>query len=134
MGVAPGTAKAGRVTVRLSQAHERAELGLSLGFGKEERSLLGTTAASSLALPRKSYNGTLGLDATLGLVGTWRLALAGEVGMVKPGAGSDMSLVSSVDRLTTSRFSAGIIGADVLSRGDRLGIRVSQPLRVETGV
>jgi len=125
--------KAGRVTVRLSQAHERAELGLSLGFGKEERSLLGTTAASSLALPRKSYNGTLGLDATLGLVGTWRLALAGEVGMVKPGAGSDMSLVSSVDRLTTSRFSAGIIGADVLSRGDRLGIRVSQPLRVETG-
>lgn len=125
--------KAGRVTVRLSQAHERAELGLSLGFGKEERSLLGTTAASSLALPRKSFNGTLGLDATLGFAGTWQLALAGEVGMVKPGAGSRMSLVSSVDRLTTSRFSAGIIGADVLSRGDRLGLRVSQPLRVETG-
>lgn len=125
--------KARRVTVRVSHTGGRAELGASFGFGKEERSLLGTTAASSLALPRKSYNGTLGLDASVGLVGTWQLALAGEVGMVKPGAGSNMSLVSSVDRLATSRFSAGIIGADVLTRGDRLGIRVSQPLRVESG-
>lgn len=127
------TPKVSRAIVRVASTLPWIETGVSLGAGRETGSLLGATAAASFALPHTSMNGTAGLDATVRLGGGWRLALAGELGVVRPGAASDLSIITGATRLTTSRFSAGLLGGSVLKPGDRFGLRVSQPLRVETG-
>lgn len=102
---------------------------LGLGLMREERTVLGARFADALG----------GGGATTAMVSPglgwrfakgWALGATGSLGITRAESGA---VATSGSRLLSSSWSVDISRDGVLSGGDRMALRISQPLRVERG-
>ena len=73
-----------------------------------------------------------GLTASRRLSGNWTLLGSAHAGVHRTD-NLRQGILRGVSGLRTSTFAVGVIGQDVGRSGDRLAVRLSQPLRVEAG-
>lgn len=102
---------------------------LGLTWLKEDRTVLGAYFGDSFG---GGGADTLFVDANVGwqLADGWRLGAAFRQGWTRAGRAG---LVSAGSRFVSRSWSADLTKQGVLGRFDTLGVRVSQPLRVESG-
>lgn len=102
--------------------------GLTASWLREGDTVLGARFAAGIGAPRAD---SLFVDATARVdLGAWSLAGAARRGWTV----ADARLgVAGGGRIATSGYALDLGRADLLSRGDRFGLRVAQPLRVESG-
>ncbi len=110
-----------------------ADLGLSLqaGWMSEANGVLGSRPNGAFG---ELGTGTIltGLSASRRLSGSWTVLGSVHAGVHRTGS-RRQGIVRGVSGLRSSAFAVGVVGQDVARGGDRLAIRLSQPLRVEAG-
>ncbi len=110
-----------------------ADSGLSLqaGWMSEANGAVGSRPDGAFGELR---TGTIltGLTASRRLSENWTMLGSAHAGVHRTD-NLRQGIVREVSRLRTSAFAVGIIGQEVGQSGDRLALRVSQPLRVEAG-
>lgn len=108
--------------------------GLRLQFGalQEAHSSLGAGASGAF--------GDFGSHTVFsGVTGHWPLKhdwvgfVSAHAGMTHPQSQRHLSLIKSVSTLWSSAMGAGLVRQNLLHKGDRLSLRLSQPLRIESG-
>jgi len=117
--------------VRLGLALDRrlgaVDTALGLSWLREDRTVLGGRFSDAFAGGAQS----LFADARAGwsLAPGWRISAAGRLGWTRP----DRSAVIGASRLVSSAWALDVERQGVFTPGDALALRVSQPLRVESG-
>ena len=71
-----------------------------------------------------------GMQATQRISENWQVLLSGYGGRTQ--LDGSQGIISDLD-VVTSSFDVGVLGSDVMERGDTLLVRVGQPMRVESG-
>jgi len=110
----------------------RSAIGLQMGALVEDDTFLGSTTEGAFATGRSmptyfaGVTGTLGLDDRFSLVGSLHHGLS----FPEPGT---QSLFDDVGTIRSESYSLGVVGNGVFRDSDRLGLMVSQPLRVTDG-
>lgn len=102
---------------------------LGLGLMREERTVLGARFADALGgggATTATVSPGLGWRFGQG----WALGAAGALGFTRIDSGA---VATSGSRLVSSSWSVDLSREGVLADGDRLALRLSQPLRVERG-
>ncbi|NLR69901.1 S8 family serine peptidase [Novosphingobium sp. ERN07] len=102
---------------------------LGLGLMREERTVLGTRFADALG-GGGATTATLSPGFGWRFGRGWALGATGGLGFTRIDSGA---VVSSGSRLVSSSWSVDLSREGVLTGGDRLAFRLSQPLRVERG-
>ena len=110
----------------------QAHVSFLLGSLLERETFLGSRTAGAFDLERGTPTHFGGLSAEVALAP--RLTLVGSVyaGLSYPTAAQN-SLFTGVSAIQTRSFSLGLLSDDVLTRGDRLGLVLNQPMRVSRG-
>ncbi|MET0179936.1 MAG: S8 family peptidase, partial [Novosphingobium sp.] len=105
------------------------EAGLGVAWLREDRTVLGARFHDAFG---RGGADSVFVDARAGwsLAPDWRLSAAVRGGLTAPHAGG---AIASGGRLLSSAFAIDLEKAGALFGGDRLALRLSQPLRVESG-
>jgi hypothetical protein len=102
---------------------------LGLSWQHEEESILGGQFHSAI-----SQNGADTLFADVGArwapVRGWSIGLESRLGLTRA---RRSATISGGSQLLSNGWAFDVTRADVLAQGDSLGVRISQPLRVEAG-
>jgi len=106
-------------------------LALTLSELTEQGSLLGGSAGGPLGVERASTVAG-GLSAHWQLDESLALTANYAVGLTRVDPAAD-SLLDAVSPLASQTYGLGIVAANVLGSGDRLGVAVSRPLRIVRG-
>ena len=106
-------------------------LAFQAGWLRESERLMGSRPRGAFGALR-GRTGFAGASAHWSLGPRWSAFAAAHAGWSRPEI-SDQGLLRDVSSLWTSSFGLGIAGRGLLHRGDRLSLRLSQPLRVESG-
>jgi len=113
-------------------ASGRGALRLQAGLVREAEGFLGARGRGAFGAARGET-----LFAGAGLAWRagrhWRAQAAGYVGQTRTGPDGAPGFLRGVSGLRSSAFSVGLARASALRRGDWLGLRLSQPLRAESG-
>lgn len=110
---------------------EQSGIGFQFGILQEPNGLIGSHSSGAFG----------GLNATTGFAGVsvhkttesqWKL-MANLYGGVSRTGASQRGMLRDITSLAMSSFDAGVVKNGIFLRGDRLAVRLSQPLRVESG-
>ena len=109
-----------------------AALGFSASFTQEGEGFLGSEASGAFAASAETENQFYTLSGKVPLVADLEAFGSATVGL------SDLSgvqggLLADLDRTTSSAFALGVVKTGVFRDKDRIGLRFSQPIRVEGG-
>lgn len=110
---------------------EGGRVGMQAGFVSEGSTFLGTESAGAFDMGRSttSYgglSGSLRLTDKTDMVGSYFFGMS----QIDPMAGS---LVTGFSGVTSDSFTLGVIHHDLAFKGDRVGLLLNQPLRVNGG-
>lgn len=121
--------RADRLGVALDRSFGAVNLGLGASWLSEQHSILGARLADGFG---GGGADSLFLDAHSEWqpASGWRLGAQWRSGFTSPRSGGS---VASGGRMTSSAWSIDAAHGDVFKSGDWLGLRVAQPLRVESG-
>jgi len=119
-------------TARAEMALGTAKLAVQSGHVREARTVLGSASEGALSLGSGAATSFAGLSFEVPLAAGIAAFGGAEVGLSDVSAQAG-SLVTGLSGVTTSSFHMGIAADEVFADGDRLGLVVSQPLRVEGG-
>ncbi len=108
-----------------------AALGLTASFTQEGEGFLGSEASGAFAAKAKTSSQFYTLSGSLPMVADVEIFGSATVGLSDPGVNG--GLVSDLERTTSSAFALGAVKKGVIDDKDRLGLRFSQPLRIEGG-
>jgi hypothetical protein len=102
---------------------------VGLGLMREDRTVLGARFAEALGGGGAT---TISLSPSLAWhpSNDWRLSTSGAVGVTRLDGGA---IASSGNKLTTSSWTIDVTRQGLLRADDRLGFRLAQPMRVESG-
>ena len=109
-----------------------AALGFSASFTQESEGFLGSEASGAFAARSETtsqfytLSGSLPVTAGIEAFGSTTLGISDLSGV-------EGGLLSDLDRATSSAFAMGVVKKGVIDDKDRIGIRFSQPLRIEGG-
>ena len=109
-----------------------AALGFSASFTQESEGFLGSEASGAFAARSETtsqfytLSGSLPVTAGIEAFGSTTLGISDLSGV-------EGGLLSDLDRATSSAFAMGVVKKGVIDDQDRIGIRFSQPLRIEGG-
>ncbi len=125
-----GTRSVAAVLEGAYQFQDAGAVGLQFGRLNEAGSLFGGAS-----------NGAFGVDSTttyaFNLSGTWRfsphLSLIGNYGVGYSSVADAGQLLRNFSGIRSDWFGLGIIGHDLFTENDQLGVAISQPLRVQSG-
>ncbi len=108
-------------------------LGLQAGVVIEDKAALGTQAQGAFGPFERTETFFTGLDAALPVTEAFSLFAAAHAGWTRAPSIEAAGLLQEVSPLLTSAFEIGLAGSGIVREGDRLALRLSQPLRVERG-
>lgn len=115
--------------IRAGRAFGPVTFNLGLGLLREVDTLLGSSLSPAFGISGATTRfADAGADLALG--GGWRLTARIRQGWTS--ADTAGGLVSKAN-IVTRGFAMDLAGSDLFADGDRLGLRVAQPLRVESG-
>ena len=106
-------------------------LSLQAGFVREEDGFLGARPRGALG-EASAATAFAGFNRRQPLADGWDLLSSGWVGWTRPEVG-DGAWLAGVSELRSSAFGLGLERRSVWREGDRFGLRLSQPLSVESG-
>ena len=106
-------------------------LSLQAGFVREEDGFLGARPRGALG-EASAATAFAGFNRRQPLADGWDLLSSGWVGWTRPETG-DGAWLAGVSELRSSAFGLGLERRSVWREGDRFGLRLSQPLSVESG-
>jgi len=114
------------------QPHEAAKVAMQFGIVAEESTFLGTRSQGAFGFANNTPTLFSGLSANIALNG--KLSLVGSIytGISTPSP-SSQSLFADISPIQSQSFSLGLVGRDLLRRGDGFGVILNQPLRVSSG-
>ena len=106
-------------------------ISVQAGWLHEPHSMVGSSFRGAFG-DLRTNSGFFGITAYKQINRRWKFLANAHAGVTRTtvrGSG----IVPTVSSLRTSTFDLGVIGESVLHRKDRFGIRLSQPLRIESG-
>ena len=106
-------------------------LAMQTGWLSESRSLVGSQPSGAFG-DLSGDTGIVGLSAHRPLGGRWSLLASAHAGMSVARV-QRRGMARRLSELWTSSFALGVIGREIGHSRDRLALRLSQPLRVESG-
>lgn len=118
--------------IELSKQTEQAKLAIAVGSSLEQASLLGGSAGELFGVTNQSNTLFLSIKNTTKLMQDTWIAASLNNGITLNN-GVQNSLVTSTDNISSQSWSVGLLSANVLSKNDRLGFAISQPLAVKSG-
>ncbi len=109
----------------------RSSIGVQTGFVREENTFLGSETSAAFKTDATDtvyvgFNGHVDLTDSLSLVGSYTRGLSSA-------SGAQGSLLTDLSGVQSDAFSLGLMQANAALQGDRLGLIVNQPLRVDAG-
>ncbi len=108
------------------------QLKVDFGLMEEQGSVLGSLSSGAVSLGKRAT--TVFVNGRFDWSFSDRLALFTKASYGRTAVKSaELSLVETIDGLSSMSFSLGIMGQSLFQRGDRLSLAVSQPLRVIGG-
>jgi len=122
----------GALTTLSLRPTDRIAIGIDGGAMSEDGTVLGTDARGGLGLGEDSRTAFAGIRAEAAIDEHWTLLGSYHHGWTVVG-GSASALITSVGNVKTQQMSGGLIGEHLFSKGDALGLAVSQPLRITGG-
>ena len=123
-------------TVMLSEllrvVNDRWRFGMQFGQLQEQGGMLDASGGGALGLPEGASTTFLGFTGRAELAPRLEAFGQGSIGLTRThGAGS--SLLQDISVLSSSSFGLGFVRRALATKGDRLTVAISQPLRVEAG-
>lgn len=103
-----------------------------VGMLTERNSFLGSRSEGAFDLESGTHTSFAGLNGAFELTPTWSFVGSYYRGISSPRL-SGNSLFNSISDVQTESFSLGMVGKDVLRKGDGFGILGNQPMRVVDG-
>ena len=106
-------------------------LAVQAGWLHEPHSVVGSSFRGAFG-DLRTNSGFFGITGYKQINSRWKFLANAHTGVTRTtvrGSG----IVPTISSLRTSTFDLGVIGESVLHRKDRFGIRLSQPLRIESG-
>ncbi|MGI9503912.1 MAG: S8 family serine peptidase [Geminicoccaceae bacterium] len=107
-----------------------AALGFAASFTQESEGFLGSEASGAFADSTKTESQFYTLSGSLPLIADIDAFGSATVGLSDL-SGVNGGLLSDLERTTSSAFALGLVKKGVIDDKDRLGLRFSQPLRIE---
>ncbi len=107
-------------------------VGLQAGFMNEEGSFLGTKSSGAFAIGEQTSTWFYGVSGQYNISSDINLFGAYNAGISYPQT-SAKSLISDISEIQSQSFSLGVTKENNLRRNDKIGLVVSQPLRVSSG-
>jgi len=117
------------VAATLEKGWGRHRLRLGLRLVEEAASLLGSHGGGGLALPEGSRSVFFDLGGRIALAEG--VTLLGRASLGETDPGRSQGLIGEWRTVRSSAMALALIAEDILDEGDRLGLLVAQPLRVE---
>jgi len=115
---------------RFTKYTSKGHFSLGLSALLEKETVLGSRSYAGFKLANQAITGTLSLRGTRYLGDTWSLSSDVSAGLTDVSA-PDNSLYQNFNRFTSSQWSLSLMKDGFLGKNDQVGLRVSQPLRVE---
>ncbi len=112
-------------------SNQKSGLSVQTGWLQEPRGLVGSRASGAFG-GLGANTGFAGLSAHTSINKNWTLLANLHGGLTRTSV-KKLGMITSISPLRVSAFDLGLSGEGVVHRNDSLAIRVSQPLRVESG-
>lgn len=125
-----GAAHVNAMQAKLHRAARWGEAGLSFGWVEETGSVLGARSAGAFGLNAGASTATFGLSVALDLGHRWSLSADATAGHTRLD-GADGALLTADGGIWTSSWRSSLTSESLWRPGDRFGVMIAQPLRVE---
>ena len=112
--------------------NDRWQLGVQFGQLEEDERMLDASGGGALGLPEGASTTFLGFTGRAEMAPRLEVFGQGNVGLTRP-HGARPGLLRDISVLSSGSFGLGVIRRALATKGDRLTLAISQPLRVETG-
>lgn len=110
---------------------EQSGIGFQLGVLREPNGLIGSNSGGAFG-DLNATTGFAGVSVHKTTESQWKL-IANLYGGVSRTGSSQQGMLRDLTSLTMSSFDAGVVKDGIFQREDRLAVRLSQPIRVESG-
>jgi hypothetical protein len=112
--------------------NDRWRFGMQFGQLEEHRRMLDASGGGALGLPEGASTTFLGFTGRAELAPRLEAFGHGSIGLTRP-QDAGPALLQDVSVLSSSSFGLGLVRRALATKGDRLTVAMSQPLRVEAG-
>jgi Subtilase family len=112
--------------------NDRWQLGMQFGQLEEDQRMLDASGSGALGLPEGASTTFLGFSGRAEVMPRLEVFGQGNVGLTRP-HGARPGLLRDISALSSGSFGLGLTRRALATKGDRLTLAISQPLRVETG-